>query len=227
METVNNGVMQDADEFAKAEPVPKIEREPQRRIIAGNGGKLVVPREEIFADVDVGSDMDLAAMQAKKIRRPDRREWIALNVDAELQTRLLRHKAKPDSIETEYYYVVPELRAPILSELKECRIFTYYSFSTKTHSLWIVHVTPDNSWYESVNALFKHSDSFFRENAIRVMSDKDNNTNRVRYKAMPSPVTWPSTTTEELLGEALGPERFITTADHPLYRDLIDGVELT
>jgi hypothetical protein len=30
----------------------------------------------------------------------------------------------------------------------------------------------------------------------------------------------------ELLAEALGGDRFITSPDHPIYRDLVEGTEL-
>ena len=164
MESGNNGSVRRAN-------LPSIEREAVDRIHVGAGGPLVVPREDINVDLDVGEDLDLVAMQAKKQRKPGRREWIALNPTSELTTRLLIHKPKADGMDTEYYYVAPNLRGPIIDELKYCRVFVYYSFSTKTHALLIIHVTIDNSWYESWQALLQQPEEFFTSNAIRVMSD--------------------------------------------------------
>jgi len=203
-----------------------IERETTDQIIVGGGGKLLVPREDITADIDAGEELDLKDLQSKKIRKPGRREWIALKRNSELPTRLLIHKPKPDGIEVEHYYVASNLRSPIRDELKEVRVFFYYSFLTRAHALWIVNVTVDNSWYESLQPLLSQPLDFFVQKAIRVISDKAKSRYRVRYKPMPEKVVWPSKFTEELLGEALGPERFIKSTDHPIYRDLIDGVEL-
>ncbi len=212
--------------------VPRIEpdallkgRDPEVIRVAA-GGKLIVPREDIGADIVDESELDLAGMLAQKVRKPGRREWIALNPASELTTRLLLHKPKADGIEVEHYYVAKGLRAPIHDELKDVRVFGFYSFTTRSHALWIVNVTIDNSWYESLQTLFQQPAGFFEVNAVRVLSDKDNSRYRVKHKPLPGPVTWPTRSTEELLGEALGHERFITTADHPIYRDLVEGVEL-
>lgn len=226
METVNNGDVQDSDEFAKAKPVSKVDREPQQRIIVGNGGKLVVPREDINLGFVEDYDLDIAEMQAKKIRKPTRREWIMLNPASELTTRLLQHRPKPDAMDVDHYYVAGSLRGPIMAELKECRVFVFHSSATKTHALWIVPVTPDNKWYESLRTLFAQPAKFFEQNAIRVASDRANSQYRVRYRASVEPVIWPAASTEELLGEALGSEKFITSAEHPIYQDLVDGADL-
>jgi hypothetical protein len=207
--------------------LPNIERLPRDEPIrVGAGGSLIVPREEIGAGIDEGTELDLAAMAAKKIRRPGRREWIALNPASELTTRMLVHKPKADSIEVEYYYVVPGLRGAIADELNDVRVFVYYSLTTKTHALWIVHVTLGNSWYESLVPLFRMPTSFFAENTIRVISDRANSSYRLRSKPLPAAVTWPTRPTEQLLGEAIGPSGFITAPDHPLYLELTEGTEL-
>lgn len=206
--------------------LPQIEREVDDDIHVGAGGPLIVPREDIEAGIDVGEDLDLAAMQSKKIRKPHRREFVSLNAASELRTNLLLHKPKADGIETEYYYVSPSLRTPIKRELKPCRVYVFYSWLTKMHALWVVHVTPENSWYESLQTVLKQNSEFFVERAIRVMSDKEKSRYEVRHKAASGPVVWPTKSTSELLGEAIGPDKFITSAAHPLYRDLTDGVDL-
>lgn len=207
--------------------IPLIRPDPPESIRVGAGGKLLVPRENLDDGLDEGTEIDLLSSQPKKIRRPDRREWIAVSPDSELTTRLLLHKPKADGVEVEHYYVHEDLRGPILDELKLARVFVFYSFKTRTHSLWIVNVTLENSWYESMQLLFKQPQDFFAKNAIRVSSDKANSRYRVRWKPLPCEVTWPLKETGELLGEALGADRFITSADHPVYRDLIEGKELS
>jgi hypothetical protein len=206
---------------------PTIEPERTDAINVGAGGTLIVPREDFDGDIDEGAEVDLISAQPKKIRKPDRREWIALKPASELPTRLLLHKPKADGIEVEHYYVDKALRGPIREELKNVRVFVFYSFKTKSHGLWVINVTLDNNWYESLAQLLKHPTEFFDKNAIRVISDKANSRYRVRYKPMPSEVAWPEKPTNELLTEALGQSRFITSPEHPVYRDLVEGVELS
>jgi hypothetical protein len=206
--------------------LPAIEHEPPDAIHVGAGGKLVVPREDHLADLDDGTEIDLLHAQTQKVRRPDRREWVALNPASELPTRLLLHKPTADGIEVEHYHVAKGLRGPIRDELKEVRVFLYYSLKTKTFGLWVINVTVDNSWYESLAQLFRQPAEFFAQHAIRVISDKANARYRVKYKPLTTEITWPDKQTGVLLAEAFGPERFITSADHSVYRDLVDGTEL-
>jgi hypothetical protein len=210
--------------------LPRIEPEPQEPpdpIHVGAAGKLIVPYEDLLDDFDDGTEMDLVSGQTKKIRRPDRREWIVLNRESEFHARLLNHKPKADGIDVEHYHVDPSLRRPISDELKGVRVFVFYSLRSKSFGLWIVNVTVDNTWYDSLAQLFKRPAEFFARTAIRVISDKPTSRYRIKLKPLTTEVTWPATATNELLGEALGRERFITSADHPLYRDLVDGTELT
>jgi len=188
--------------------------------------KLVVPRENIGAEIVESQELDLGNLGTMKIRKPERREWFVLKHDSELPTRLLIHKPKPESMDEEFFFVHSNLRPAIREELKDVRVFVYYGAKTKTHFLWIVKVTLDNSWYESLNPLLTLKSEFFEDNEIRVISDKPTSRYRVRFRPKTSNVTWPQKLTDQLLGEALGEDHFINDAEHPLYRDLIEGDEL-
>ena len=109
---------------------------PDDEIHVGAGGRLIVPREEIGQEADVGNELDLIKLRKKKLRKPDRREWFALNQESELTTHFLIHKPKADGIETEYYFVNPNLRSAIRDELKPIRIFLFFSFTTNDFGLW-------------------------------------------------------------------------------------------
>lgn len=204
----------------------RIELEPTDDIHVGAGGTLVVPEEDIAAGIVEGEDMNIAAQLPKRIRKPNRREWVMLRRDSELQTRLLIHKPNPESMDVEHYYVAMGLRLPIMSELKAVRVFQYWSLTTKMHELWVINVNPDNRWYESLNQLLRQDEAFFEVNAVRIMSDKEASLYHVRHKPVEIDVTWPKASTQELLGEALGAGRFITSVDHPVYADLVAGTEL-
>ena len=47
-----------------------IDSEPTDAIHVGAGGRLIVPREDLSAELDAGDEMDLASALAKKSRRP-------------------------------------------------------------------------------------------------------------------------------------------------------------
>jgi hypothetical protein len=59
-------------------------QEQTEAILVGAGGKLVVPREDFDEGLDGGTEIDLLGGLPKKVRRPDRREWIALSPTSEL-----------------------------------------------------------------------------------------------------------------------------------------------
>jgi hypothetical protein len=205
--------------------LPWIQAEPDETIRVGAGGPLVVPREDLDADIDDSAEIDLLGGQLK-IRRPNRWEWIVLLPRSELTTRLLLDKPEADGITTDYYYVEQHLRSAICNEMKAVRVFLYYSCRTKNFGLWVVKITPGNSWYESLDQLFEQPEDFFTNNAIRVASDKTMSRYRVRSRPHKSVVDWPKQSTGTLLGEALGADHWIRSAEHPLYRGLIDGTEV-
>jgi hypothetical protein len=131
-------------------------------------------------------------------------------------------------MDEEYYWITPELRKGIKSELKAVRVFPFFSTLARCHVLWLVKVTLDNPWYTSLqDRLFRQSPEFFDRNEVRVFGDKEAGRYRVmkRPRTVPS-VTWPDRSTGELLAEALGPSRIITSPDHPLYIDLVSGEEV-
>src|SRR5262249_1178855 len=118
-----------------------------------------------------------------KIRRPGRREFVVLDPQRVLPTKLLLHKPKgPDSLDTDYYFVAKPLRARIGDELKPVRVSLFWSVQTRTHALWIVNVTPDNKWYDSLqDKLFRQPAEFFRQYEVRVFSDRDRGCYRVKH----------------------------------------------
>ncbi len=106
-----------------------IRQEPISPITVGAGGPLIVPQETMDSGIEDDTELDLAALATTKVRKPHRREWIALNPASELTTRLLLHRPKADGIEVEHYYVDPSLRGGVAEELKFVRVFLYYSYT--------------------------------------------------------------------------------------------------
>src|SRR5438552_183060 len=62
---------------APTDALPTIEMEPDETIYVAAGGKLIVPREDLFAELDDGAEMDLVDGLSLKHHKPHRREWIA------------------------------------------------------------------------------------------------------------------------------------------------------
>jgi hypothetical protein len=215
---------------AEAQPqedAPTIPHEQlDEKITPGAGGTLSIPREET-GDEDLGEE-ELGGASVK-IRKPGRREFIILNPTLEWPAKLIVHKPKgEDSADEEFYYVTPELRSKIKGELKGFRVFLYHSVIAHCFGLWLVKVTLDNRWYESLqDLLFRQPPEFFDKYEVRVFSDKALARYRVRRRPRTvQTVRWPDRPIGDLLGEALGPGRIIRTTDHPLYQDLTSGEEV-
>jgi hypothetical protein len=222
-----NGV-DEASPFAANEPGIAEEIAAERdEIRVGAGGPLTIPREE-FDEADSDGE-EIEGATSGKIRKPGRREFIILDPARMLPTKLLVHKpGGQDSADEEFYYVARELRAGIKAELKAVRVYLYWSVQARTHALWVVKVTPDNSWYDSLHEkLFRQPPAFFEQNEVRIASDKDLKGYRVRKRHRSvQAVPWPERRLEDLLGEAIGQSRFIRSADHPIYELLISGEEV-
>ena len=159
----------------------------------------------------MASEVDFAKCSTSKLQKPGRREWIVLNKASEYQTRLLVHSPGKDDIEKHHYWVHPNLRAPVIrEELKGHRIFLYYSTRARTFRLWPMPVTEGNSWYESLVSLLAFDEDWFRSHEIKVIPDKSESEYRVRQRPVTKEITWPGKSVDELLAEAIGPDRIIT-----------------
>lgn len=202
----------------------RIEREADDLINVGAGGKLIVPREHLDAGLDDGEEVSLGS--PLKIRKPGPHEWVILRRESELGTRLLVYKDDPESLRPEFYYVAPELRSLIKEQLRFVRVLLFFSPKRRTFGLWIIKTTPGISWCENLAELLKKPPEYFAANVIRVIPDKAERRDRIRAKPWTATVNWPQQPMEELLGEALGPSRIITSADHPIYRELTEGEEV-
>jgi hypothetical protein len=141
---------------------------------------------------------------------------------------LIHKPGGPDSIEQEYYYVDPKLRAKIRDDLSQVRIFPYFSTTARQTYLWIVKVSVDNSWYKSLqDRIFRQPPKFFEQKEIKIIAAKELSRYRVKQRERSvKDVPWPVRPVAELLGEAIGKDHFITAADHPLYAELVSGEEI-
>ena len=135
----------------------------------------------------------------------------------------LEYAADPNGMDKQLYYVDPDLRPLIASELKPYRIFVIYSTLIKDFVLWYIKVTIGNSWYDSQLSMFNRPHEYFATHEINVRPDRPATQYRIRsHEIRATELEWPTTDTGILLGEALQ-ENFINSAEHEMYRELTDG----
>jgi hypothetical protein len=205
--------------------ISAIPAEEPRRIEVGKVGSLSVPSEDIGAD-DNSRDIDFTDSMTMQIRRPGRHEWIAFLHALWIHTRLLALQAGPNGLETAYYFVREgPARDLVREDLVGVKVIPYYSFTQRAWKLWIVNVT-DSSWYQSLQPLFEQDANFYQGAAFRVVADRNAGRYRIRTKEAPGPLPKaPAKPVGDMLGEALGPLRFVDSPEHQVIRDLIAGEE--
>ena len=206
-------------------PFSAVRAEDSQGINVGNLGRQSVPSEDIGAD-DSSRDVDFTDSMTTQIRRPGRQEWIAFLHGLWMHTRLLPVQGGPNRMEVAYHYVREgPARELIREELADVKVVPYYSFTNRCWKLWLVHVT-ESSWYESLQPLFEQDAGFYQGAAFRIIADRNAGRYRIRTKEAPGPLPKaPAKPVGDMLGEALGPLRFIDSPDHPVIRDLIAGEE--
>jgi hypothetical protein len=206
-------------------PIPIVPNKDPDEIRVGNLGPLVVPEEDIGAD-DSSRDVDFTDSMIMQIRRPGRHEWVAILHGLSMHTRLLAVQSGPNGLETVHYFVrESHARSLVREDLVGVKVVPYYSFTQRAWKLWIINVT-ESSWYQSIQPLFEQQAGFYDNSAFRVIADRTAGRYRIRVKEAPSSTPKaPAKPVGDMLGEALGPLRFIDSVDHPVIRDLIAGDE--
>jgi hypothetical protein len=196
-------------------------------IHVGASGLLTIPREDDDDDDDGGDENTGCEI---KIRKPGRREYVVLDPDRMLPVKVISHKPDgDDSVREDFYYVPKDspLRQPLRDEMKLAHVWLYYSPRSRRFRLWIVKVNVGNEWYDSLHArLFRKLPEFYKTHEFRVWGDQEQRHYRVKQRERsPDPVPWPVRDVGTLLAEALG-DNVITSADHPMFKELVSGKEV-
>jgi hypothetical protein len=196
------------------------------RIVVGNGGVLGIPSEVIDAGDDAEEEPGTGVL---KIRKPGRYEFVILDPARELRAVLLPYRAEGEqSMNEDLYWIDPKLRRAVKADLRDARVFPFYSTARKEFALWVVKISLDNSWYESLlDKVFRQPSEFFEQFEVKIVPDKDGGCYRVKKRPRTvMEVSWPARTVNKLLEEALGPGHIIRSADHEIYARLIEGEEV-
>jgi hypothetical protein len=188
---------------------------------------LVVPSEDVGTGYDDGgADIDTGQEMAPVPRRPERQEWVQFLVAAMITCRLL--VVRSADFRVNYYHVDKSIRRDVAEDLKLCRVVPYYSLLNRRVYLHIsTWVEPGVSgWADSLAILWGKPQSWHDRHAVLVRSNRERARYDLRVKPIEQIPAWPTATTNELLGTALGTAGFITDPNHPAYQRLLEGEEL-
>jgi hypothetical protein len=190
-------------------------------ITPGAGGRLSVPLSRfVGSDDDDGPGIDGDFSDSTpEIMKPPQDGFIKIHHKGIIDVDLYRKQIGYDSY---YYYIGPKLQRRVREDVKRYRIIPY-AYDDKIY-LWVLSHPSKSDWYNSVAKLFMQTDEFYAENEVRIRAvDR-----RYEVRTLPNPteITWPTESTNELLADAIGPQNFILTSDHPIYKNLTAGNKL-
>ncbi|QEL13884.1 hypothetical protein [Limnoglobus roseus] len=196
-------------------------------IKVGAVGSLAVPVEDVGGEFNDGEDLDTAE-GIPTVRRPGRHEWFTLFLDRELRCRLLAVKKAGRTFENDYYHVATELRRTIPGEVKPFVVVPYYSWDLKRVDLFVTPAYEPgvSGWGDSMLVLLRKGTEWHAKHQVKIMSNKDAAKYDIRFDDIPGTPVFPAELTGVLLGTAIGPDRFITTAENPVLRTLQKGAVL-
>lgn len=184
---------------------------------------LDIPQEDIGADRG-GFDVDFSQMMDPVIRKPEECEKFVVYPKLTMTTRLLILKVGPGGMDTEYYYVIPQLRKAVSRFMRDCLVAPWWSLRDGRWYIWVIKHRPGTSWFDSFQVLLQQHDTFFERKEFTVISAKENN--RYEFSWYEATAQVPTSTPRpvgQMLGLALGPRGRIESTSHKVYQELIAG----
>ena len=149
---------------------------------------------------------ELIQEKSIEIADPDKNDWIAIHVpDQPLTTTLLVEKTEYGRA---YHYVEKSLRPPLRQSLRPVRVTLYFSLTRDEYRLWLRPVAVGEPHYESIAYLLAQEPNKLKSNEWRVFADSAVRKYRFKWRAIRREITWPDVRLNELLQEALEPDRW-------------------
>jgi hypothetical protein len=167
------------------------------------------------------------AMMMAPISKPSEFSWLRLFPERTLTTLLLAYKVTQDS-SADFYYVTEELEAPVSQFLKEVEVHLCWDANDKGFSfLWIFPRSSFSPYYNTMARALAMGKEFvdghlFRFGKASIKSKTCSLEERLPRPTDPTMVV-PTRSVSKLLPEALGLDRCITTATHPVYASVTAG----
>jgi hypothetical protein len=168
-----------------------------------------------------------------KLGRPSPHLFVQFYPDRTLNTALLDFRRTRDS-SAEYYFVPDaKLRSAVKKYLKNVKVLLVADMVAGSEPfLWIVARSEMSPYYNTVSRILGQGDKALKDWVYRIGTPDVKNRaricplrHRLRTPEDPTPIL-PSREIGVLLYEALGNERVIKAADHPVYEALIAGSDL-
>jgi hypothetical protein len=167
------------------------------------------------------------AIMTVAIDRPGPHAWVQLFPDRTLRTVLLAHKQERNG-SPDYYYVVPALQGMVRKDLKEVLALLVFDANNAGEAfLWLVSGSEWSPYHNAIQRVLAKGEVFLRNHLFRFLSPEKRARVcpvqvRERTPDDPAPLL-PSRPVSQLLPEALGPGRLITSTSHQVYVQLTAG----
>ncbi len=152
---------------------------------------------------------------AYTISRPEPEDQILLNTPAAIGVTLLP-VSREGIFEKDYFYI--PLGHPLRERvrgLKKYKIVPYYSVLRRAYRLWVCRPYGDHGWATSLTTLLGQPAEWYEQHQVQVVSEKESGKYSITFLPTKVKPVWGERTTNELLADALGPNRVVTSADHP------------
>jgi hypothetical protein len=190
----------------------------------GTVGSLSVPTEDVGGEYDDGEDLDTSE-GVPTCRRPGRQEWVTLLLAMLLPCRLLAVKKAGKTFDMDYYFVEKALRRDIAGEVRPFVVIPYYSWDLRRVDLFVASAAEPGAsgWGDSMLLLLRKGAEWHARHQVKIAANKEAAKYDIRFDPIPGEPVVPAEPTGVLLANAMGPDKFIASADHPVYRSLLKG----
>jgi hypothetical protein len=167
------------------------------------------------------------ALMTVEIDRPGPHSWVQVFPELALRTPLLPYRSGKSGI-PDHHYVDPALEGMLRRHLKPVRVQMVFDVGGGGEAfLWVVPESEWSPYFAALQLVLSKGKAFLDQNLFlfgRSEGRKRGCQVQVRARTPDDPVALlPSRPISQLLPEALGPERWITTTSHPVYVALTAG----
>jgi hypothetical protein len=183
----------------------------------------------VLEDADDGGTpvgMD-PALIVVPLGRPTEFSWVRLYPARMLSTPLLPYKASPGD-PPNYHFIQPELEAPLRQYLRQVNVHLVWDASGPGECfLWLVPQSTYSPYYITLQRALALGPEFVATHLFNFGKANLRAKSCPLKQREPHPndpiVLLPSRPLSQLLPEALGPDRWITSTSHPVYVALTAG----
>jgi hypothetical protein len=217
-----------AELLKQAINAPGVKEIPPAPIQVSPKPVLEIPARDLSVDGQEGGQplpVDPTTLVAL-VSRPSPHGPVRLFPDRALRAALLAYQPNRNR-SPDYYYVIPELEAPMRKHLKQVRVDLVFDLVGNECFLWITPESDMSPYHNALMRVLSRPPEFIATHKF-LFGKADLKTKscdlQVKPLAPDDPVPLlPSRSVGVLLAEALGTERTISTTGHPVFLALAPG----